>query len=115
MGILSKLRRKKGEVKRVEEPKEEEKIDVGDLNDTVKMAKEGLKEFDKYLDKLLSANDEKQFAMNMGIVASNYASFKIEAYKKHGIDKVDRAFRDIDEEFWRRWLEVIRKWVKKSL
>ena len=115
MGILSKLRKRKGKVKRVEEPKEEEKIDVGDLNDTVKMAKEGLKEFDKYLDKLLSAKDERQFAINMGIVASNYASFRIEAYKKHGIDKVDRAFKDIDKEFWDRWMEVIRKWSRKHL
>ena len=106
MGILSKLKKRKGgEVK-------EDVDEARSINDIVDMAKEGLKEFDIYYDKIYS-KDEKTFALNLGITMSNYCLFRIKAYRKYGFDRVDEALKEIDYLFMKKIAEVIKRWMRQ--
>lgn len=112
MGILSKLKGKSVKPKEVK-PKEEQE-DVT-LDEYVKEGISALKEFEdkNKLKELLDSEGDEDFSIKMGLVARNFALFKIGAYRKFG-SKGLKEVKKIENEFWKRWNEVIEKWLRKS-
>jgi len=98
--------------------------DVGKWLDKIRsMAKDGLKELDKYYDNIVGDEKDTGFILNLAIVMSNYLSFRYEAYSKlaeyygnvsKAIKEVDKVMSDIDSEFMDKAIGVIRRWMKEN-
>lgn len=146
MGILSKLRERKSVVskpevseERVEKKKSEkpkarkkkssEKFDIPEISDVnswlkevAKMAKDGVDGIDDYYNKIASVDDVGALVMNLGMVVSNYLSFRYELYNKlsehigdtdKAIKMIDSKFKDLDREFFEKVVEVLSRWSRR--
>lgn len=146
MGILSKMKSRKVKEVKDDEPKVEEKpkkttsmgkreeINAEDLpeitnvkdwiKEITRMARDGLSEIDEHYNELAGkAKDISNVVLNLGIVMSNYLSFRYNVYAKlaeyyNDYDKafkeVDKALESIDREFTSKLVGVIRRWMKEK-
>ena len=146
MGILSKLRerkrvfnkpevleerveKKKSEKPKARKKKSSEKFDIPEISDVnswlkevAKMAKDGVDGIDDYYDKIASVDDVGSLVMNLGMVVSNYLSFRYELYNKlsehigdtdKAIKMIDSKFKDLDREFFEKVVEVLSRWSRR--
>lgn len=146
MGILSKMKSRRIKEVKQDEPeveykpkktvskKKKDETSIEDLpeitnvkdwlKEITKMAKDGLNEIDEHYNELAGkAKDISNVVLNLGIVMSNYLSFKYNVYAKlaeyyNDYDKafkeVDKALESIDREFTSKLVGVIRRWMKEK-
>lgn len=141
MGILSKIRERRESTDVGEEVKKEARKkksvdsksettdalpEISDVNrwlkEIRKMSEDGIGEIDKfYKDIVGRAKDISDFVLNLGVIATNYLSFRYEVYSKlaeyygdtnRAINKVDKVLKDVDEKFIDKLVGVIRKWMR---
>jgi len=146
MGILSKMKSRKVKEVKDDEPKVEEKpkkttsrgkreeINAEDLpeitnvkdwiKEITKMAKDGLNEIDEHYNELAGkAKDISNVVLNLGIVMSNYLSFRYNVYAKlaeyykeydKAFNDADKALESVDREFTSKLVGVIRRWMREK-
>ena len=146
MGILSKMKSRRIKEVKQDEPeveykqkktvskKKKDETSIEDLpeitnvedwlKEITKMAKDGLDEIDEHYNELAGkAKDISNVVLNLGIVMSNYLSFRYNVYAKlaeyyndydKAFNEADKAIESIDREFTSKLVGVIRRWMKEK-